>query len=62
MFQSKEYILKKHGKTGTDRPYYLKQLTNEYKTTDKQGKNNNDSTYIFLTHGKKTQSNKYWLI
>ncbi|KAI9345747.1 hypothetical protein BD770DRAFT_463281 [Pilaira anomala] len=36
MFQSKEYILKKHGKTGTDRPYYLKQLTNEYKTTDKQ--------------------------
>ncbi|GAA5802791.1 hypothetical protein HPULCUR_008266 [Helicostylum pulchrum] len=36
MFQSKEYILKKHGQNGTDRAYYLKQLTEEYKKTDKQ--------------------------
>lgn len=38
MFQSKEYILKKHGQNGTDRAYYLKQLTEEYKKTEKQGK------------------------
>ncbi|KAI8095511.1 hypothetical protein BDF21DRAFT_8865 [Thamnidium elegans] len=36
MFQSKEYILKKHGQNGTDRAYYLKQLTEEYKKTDEQ--------------------------
>lgn len=38
MFQSKEYIERRHGKTGTDRAYFLNQLTNEYKTTTNAGK------------------------
>lgn len=33
MFQSKEYIEKRHGKTGTDRAFYLNQLVKEYKAT-----------------------------
>ncbi|KAG2210028.1 hypothetical protein INT47_003464 [Mucor saturninus] len=36
MFQTKEYINKKHGKNGTDRAYYLNQLATEYKTTKNQ--------------------------
>lgn len=38
MFQSKEYIEKRHGKTGTDRAFYLNQLVKEYKTTTSEGK------------------------
>lgn len=38
MFQTKEYIEKRHGKTGTDRAFYLNQLTKEYKTTTSEGK------------------------
>lgn len=38
MFQSRAYIERRHGKTGTDRAYYLSQLAQEYKTTDSQGK------------------------
>ncbi|KAL0142845.1 armadillo repeat-containing protein 7 [Mucor lusitanicus] len=34
MFQSKAYIERRHGKTGTDRAYYLNQLVQEYKTTE----------------------------
>ncbi|KAG2203164.1 hypothetical protein INT46_001431 [Mucor plumbeus] len=34
MFQSKSYIERRHGKTGTDRAYYLKKLVQEYETTD----------------------------
>lgn len=37
MFQSKAYIERRHGKTGTDRAYYLNQLVQEYKTTESQG-------------------------
>ncbi|CAO3656698.1 unnamed protein product [Mucor fragilis] len=36
MFQSKAYIERRHGKTGTDRAYYLNQLVQEYKTTESQ--------------------------
>ncbi|KAI8984407.1 hypothetical protein BDF20DRAFT_387587 [Mycotypha africana] len=34
MFQSKGYIERRHGKNGTDRAYHLKQLVQEYKTTN----------------------------
>lgn len=37
MFQSKGYIERRHGKTGTDRAYYLKKLVQEYETTDNKG-------------------------
>ncbi|CEP15764.1 hypothetical protein [Parasitella parasitica] len=37
MFQSKDYIERRHGKTGTDRATYLKQLVQEYETTDDKG-------------------------
>jgi hypothetical protein len=37
MFQSKSYIERRHGKTGTDRAYYLKKLVQEYETTDSKG-------------------------
>ncbi|KAG1112100.1 hypothetical protein G6F42_014836 [Rhizopus arrhizus] len=36
MFQSRAYIERRHGKTGTDRAYYLSQLAQEYRTTDSQ--------------------------
>ncbi|KAL9555569.1 hypothetical protein MBANPS3_002289 [Mucor bainieri] len=37
MFQSKAYIERRHGKTGTDRAYYLNQLAQEYKSTESKG-------------------------
>lgn len=40
MFQSYGHIQRRHGRTGTDRAYHLHQLTQEYKTTEKQGKKN----------------------
>ncbi|KAI7906505.1 uncharacterized protein BX663DRAFT_548680 [Cokeromyces recurvatus] len=36
MFQSKEYIERRHGRTGTDRAYFLSQLVQEYNTTKSQ--------------------------
>jgi hypothetical protein len=39
MFQSYGHIQRRHGRTGTDRAYYLNQLVQEYKTSDKQSKN-----------------------
>ncbi|KAI8983588.1 armadillo repeat containing 7-like protein [Pilobolus umbonatus] len=33
MFQSKRYIERRHGATGTDRAYYLNQLVQEYKVS-----------------------------
>ncbi|KAI8636370.1 hypothetical protein BD408DRAFT_460792 [Parasitella parasitica] len=34
MFQSKSYIERRHGKIGVDRATYLKQLVQEFETTD----------------------------
>ncbi|KAI9480958.1 MAG: hypothetical protein EXX96DRAFT_617921 [Benjaminiella poitrasii] len=36
MFQSKEYIERRHGRSGTDRAYFLSQLVQEYNTTKSQ--------------------------
>jgi hypothetical protein len=38
MFQSKEYIQRKHGKGLSDRRDYLSSLIGEYKTTQDNGK------------------------
>ena len=54
MFQSKSYIERRHGKTGTDRAYYLKKLVQEYETTDSKG-----NFLINFVQKKKKKSHLY---